>query len=77
MALKEETGHAYIPAARAAVQAAEREGRPELRTDQQAPVSSNRNLFEYWNPMLLPLFVLKQLDVSTISLTTNHIQTCF
>ena len=47
MVCKHEARHAYISAARAAVQAAEREGRPELRTDQQAAVSSNRNLFEY------------------------------
>jgi len=47
MVCKQDTGHAYLPAARAAVQVAEREGRPELRTDQQAAVSSNRNLFEY------------------------------
>jgi len=47
MVCKQETNDAYIPAARAAVQAAAREGRPELRTDQQAAVRSNRNLFEY------------------------------
>ena len=75
MVCKEETGYAHIPAARAAVQAAEREGRPELCTDQQTAVRSNRNLFEYWNPKLitlLPLSVLKQLHVSTISLKYNQ-----
>ena len=66
MVLKEETGSAYIPAARAAVQAAERESRPELCTDPQAAVSNYRNLFEYWNPMLLPL------HVSTTSLKHNQ-----
>jgi hypothetical protein len=48
MVCKEETRYgAHIPTALAAVRAAEREGRPELRTDQQAAVRSNRNLFEY------------------------------
>jgi hypothetical protein len=79
MDLKWESSPVVMAAVRAAVRAAEHEGRFEFCTDQQAIVNSNSNT-DCWSPhpqstRFLLVFVLNNLHFSTVGL--EYKPTCF